>query len=116
MCIVVTSSGEICEAEILAQDKWDFIEKYLSNYSQDTLVTLSNDIAVVLDVIADGYNPKEYMRTPEHMRDYSDISFNNVMQYVKDITDAEELLNLQREVDEELFANACDDYKSKYQF
>lgn len=113
MKIVETSSGDVCEATVVAETKWDFIEHNLDGYYSDRDVTLSNDIAVVLEVIDEGCNPYEYIKEPENRREFSDVPFEHVSHYVDDLSDKEALQKLQDEVDETLFERAVRDHKAK---
>lgn len=111
MGIVILENGEITSGWEIAESRWNFIEEYLDGYSLDRQVTLSNDIAVVLDVITSGFDPYEYISHPENERDYSDAPFDNVAMYVDDLRDVEALEDLLEEVDSELFQRAIDDYR-----
>lgn len=108
--VVETASGYVVTGRVIASSEWDFIEKYLPGYSWDRDVTLSNDLAVVLEVAANG-NPYEYMEIPESERDYSDAPFRHVMGYVDDLTDVIALEALLSKVDAELFNRALEAYK-----
>lgn len=109
--VFLTDGGKVCSGTKIANTEWDFIEQNLDGYSQDEQVTLSNDICVVLEVIADhGQDPYEYMKAPENERDYSNTPFENVMQYVEDLRDVDELQKLLIKTDNELFQRAIRDY------
>lgn len=116
MAIVITTSGEVCEADVLALDDWDFITKYLDCYSWDADVALSNDLAVVLEVIEAGYTPSEYMSIPEDDREYSNTPFENVKYHVKNLDDVEEVRELQHIVDADLLERAIADFKKKHNY
>ena len=111
MVIVETASGEICNATVLANSQWEFIEQYLPGYSQDNQVLLSNDLSVVQEV-SDTEDPYEYMKIPESERDYSNAAFEHVAEYVKDLRSVVEIAELQRKIDNELFNRAIEAYKN----
>lgn len=108
--VVETASGYVVSGRVIATSEWDFISRYLPGYSWDSDVTLSNDLAVVLEVLPHT-NPYEYMEIPESERDYSDAPFRHVMEYVDDLTDVVTLEALLSMVDAELFNRALEAYK-----
>lgn len=116
MEIKITPNGVMCNETIIAESEWDFISQHLDCYSWDEQVSLSNDIAVVLEIVERGIDPYEYMSIPENERDYSDGAFNHVAEYITDLRDADALNQLIHETDGELFKRACSDYiKAHYE-
>lgn len=114
MSVVLTKGGKITTGSVICETEWDFISKYLDDYSRDEQVALSNDICVVLEVIGDGHDPYEYMKVPENERDFSDIPFDNVSEYVDDLRDVDALHKLLTEVDNDLFQRALRDYYNNH--
>lgn len=110
MIIKITPNGVMCDSAIIAESAWDFIFQHLDCYSWDEQISLSNDIAVVHEIVECGIDPYEYMSIPENERDYSDAPFNHVSEYIADLCDEAALNRLMRETDDELFNRACADY------
>lgn len=114
MIIVETISGEVTSAKKLADNHWEFIEKYLPDYSLNNDVMLSNDCSVVLEVLGYNCTLTEYLSTPENERDYSNAPFENVADHLNvDVTALykKEVYRLQCSIDADLFDRAVKEYK-----
>lgn len=113
MIIVETIGGEVIPATKLAESEWEFIEKYLPDYSSNNDVMLSNDCSVVLEVFGDHCTITEYLSTPENERDYSNAPFENVADHLNvDVKalDEKEVYRLQCQIDGDLFDKAVKAY------
>lgn len=77
---------------------WEFIERYHPNYTRSDEVLLSDDITKVLD----------------NQDDLSVECIHNVKSYVSDLNDTQALIELQTEVDADLFKEALREYLKEY--
>lgn len=114
MTIVQTPDGKIYAQKQLADSRWDFIEKYLKSYSWDEQVSLSNDAAIVLEVVESGINPYDFLKLPETEREYSNYPFYHVGEYVDNLQDKTALYSLLEDVDRQLFERAKEDYLTSH--
>lgn len=123
MKVVETITGEVCLGNVLASSMWEFIEKWLPNYSSDNDVLLSNDCSVVLEVIeyceSHDESLADYLALPESERDYSNSPFENVAEHLSvDVCDLKytEVYQLQCRVDADLFDEAIKAYNEEKPF